>query len=135
MNGSNLPTPDRGHRRTDRRILSKPHSTNETAAVWRLATVQARFVRQNGINLSEADLDRLAGTLIDIENVVTVRVDSAGSTVYRVDVDPAATDPARDVTRPLEEVSRSLGLASYVESIRIETHEEQATRTARALGT
>ena len=87
-----------------------------------LVTVQARFLRpHDAVGLSGDDLDRLADALIEAEDVVTVRVDSTGTAVYRVDADPAVGDPASAATRPLDAVKRTLGLDAAVESIHAET--------------
>lgn len=96
-------------------------------------TVQARFAAAGGrATLTHDDLDALADLLIAVDGVATVRLDTTGTAVYRVDVDLDTDDPACAAMRPLGAAERALGLGSSVLSVRVET--QQDVPTARALG-
>jgi hypothetical protein len=87
-----------------------------------LGTVHVRFSRpgQSGV-LSADDLDALADALIEIRDVVTVRVESAGApTVYRIDLETRTRDGAHSLAAiPVNTVCDGLGLVGEVISITV----------------
>jgi hypothetical protein len=84
-----------------------------------LASVQVRFERRRSAGLSDRDLDALADALIEIRDVVTVRVEAGDAlVVYRIDVWADSVEEAAELARgPVAAVGQRLGLVGQVISI------------------
>lgn len=87
-----------------------------------LGTVHVRFSRPEAAGLlSGDDLDALADALIEIRDVVTVRVESAGApTVYRIDLEAGKRDGVDALAAaPVDAVCHRLGLVAELISVTV----------------